>query len=357
MNPFLPLKKQTMKTGTLAITADSFRRYLIVATATALAAAMLVTTATAQGRHGGGDRGVNGGGNFGRSRPEQNRTPGNSNRGFGSSSERSIPGRDFNRGGNSSRGFDRNSSIDRGNNNRGFGRTNDIVRNEGTRDINRNSNGFPGRDRASLPNGGDRNISRGNNVNNRPGIQNRPADRGFGNRPSNRPVVGSYNRPAYRPYYGYNRRPVYDRYNPAWRYGYLPRRNSCFYSLPSTYFSISFGGIGYRYWDGVFYRPYNNLFTVIAPPIGIYIDVLPVGYRTVYVRDYPYYYYNGTYYDQRQSHYYVVSPPVGAVVESLPAGYETVVIDGETFYTADGAQYKPAIQQNGEIWYEVIKAN
>jgi hypothetical protein len=157
--------------------------------------------------------------------------------------------------------------------------------------------------------------------------------------------------------YGYNRKPVYNAYNPCWRYGYLPGRNSYFYSLPGSYFNISFGGIDYRYWDGVFYSPYNNLFTVIAPPIGIFINMLPVGYSRIYVHDYPYYYYNGTYYDQKGSDYYVVSPPVGAVVESLPAGYETVVIDGETFYTADGAQYKPVVQQNGEIWYEVIKAN
>ena len=33
------------------------------------------------------------------------------------------------------------------------------------------------------------------------------------------------------------------------------------------------------------------------------------------------------------------------------------VIDGETYYTIDGAQYKPVVQENGEIWYEVIKAN
>ena len=38
-------------------------------------------------------------------------------------------------------------------------------------------------------------------------------------------------------------------------------------------------------------------------------------------------------------------------------GKGEVVIDGETYYTADGAQYKPVVQENGEIWYEVIKAN
>ena len=164
-------------------------------------------------------------------------------------------------------------------------------------------------------------------------------------------------RPGYRPVYDYGRRPVYNRFDPCWKYNYLPRRNSYFYNIPSSYFSISFGGYNYRYWDGVFYRPFNNLFTVCAPPVGIYINVLPVGYSRIYVNDYPYYYYNGTYYDQRGSNYYVVSPPVGAIVESLPDGYETVVIDGETYYVVDGAQYKPVVVENGEIWYEVIKAN
>lgn len=164
-------------------------------------------------------------------------------------------------------------------------------------------------------------------------------------------------RPGNRPVYRYNYRPVYNAYNPCWRYSYLPARHSFYRSLPSVYFTINFGGFGYRYWDGVFYRPYNDLFSVCTPPIGIFINVLPVGYRTIYIRNYPYYYYNGTYYDQRGSDYYVVSPPVGAVVESLPDGYETVVIDGETYYTVDGAQYKPVVQDNGEIWYEVVKAN
>jgi hypothetical protein len=157
--------------------------------------------------------------------------------------------------------------------------------------------------------------------------------------------------------YGYNRTPVYNAYDPSWRYSYLPRRHSYYYSLPSSFISIHFGGIGYHYWDGVFYSPYNNLYTVIYPPIGIHINILPIGYRRIYVRNYPYYYYNGIYYDQRGNDYYVISPPLGAIVESLPDGYETVVINGETYYTIDGAQYMPVIQQNGEIWYEVIKAN
>ena len=52
----------------------------------------------------------------------------------------------------------------------------------------------------------------------------------------------------------------------------------------------------------------------------------------------------------------MVSPPVGAVVESLPDGYETVIIDNETYFSIDGALYQPVMQDNGEVWYEVIKA-
>ena len=96
---------------------------------------------------------------------------------------------------------------------------------------------------------------------------------------------------------------------------------------------------------------------VVAPPIGLFINVMPYGYRRIMVNNYPYYYYNGTYYQYRNSNYYVVSPPVGAVVESLPPGYQTLTIDGETYYTIDGAQYKPVVEDNGEIWYQVIKAN
>ncbi|MFC4262075.1 DUF6515 family protein [Ferruginibacter yonginensis] len=172
----------------------------------------------------------------------------------------------------------------------------------------------------------------------------------------NNTTVNVYNSPGN--YARYNL-PVYRAGNPNWRYGYLPRRNTYYSSLPANYVSINFGGGIFRYYNGIYYRPYNNYFTVIAPPIGIRIRVLPIGYRRIYVRNYPYYYFNGTYYDYDQpaNEYAVVAPPVGAIVESLPDGFETVTIDGETYYTADGAQYKPVVQDNGEIWYEVIKTN
>jgi len=209
------------------------------------------------------------------------------------------------------------------------------------------------------------------------GTATRPANNSF-NRSvnSNRLNNNAYNRPGNKINHGGNnysrgnmynsrrnnnfnnyRRPVYSAYNPNWRYAYAPRRNSIFNSLPSTYSNINFGGFGYRYFDGIYYRPYNNIFRVVAPPVGLFINTMPLGYRRIYVNNYPYYYYNGTYYDHRDKNYTVVSPPVGAVVESIPDGYETITLNGETYYLVDGAQYKPVAQENGEIWYEVIKAN
>ena len=157
-----------------------------------------------------------------------------------------------------------------------------------------------------------------------------------------------------------NYRPVYNAYNPSWRYNhyYFPRVNTIIDVFPYGYTSLNYGGYGYRYYNGIYYRPYLSSYIVCTPPFGIFINTLPFGYRRIYVNDYPYYYYNGTYYDETSTNNYkVVQPPLGAVVESIPEGYETLTIDGETFYKVDGVQYKPVVQENGEIWYQVIKVD
>ncbi len=179
-----------------------------------------------------------------------------------------------------------------------------------------------------------------------------------GNPPAARP--GNSDR-GYRPVRAARRpehywpRQTYSAYNPCWRYAHLPRRNTVVTNFYYPYQTIYFGGFGYRYCDGIFYQPFNSAFRVIAPPFGIRITILPFGYRSIFVNDYPYYYYNGTYYDDYEDGYRVVAPPVGAIVESIPDGYETITIDGETYYKVDNVQYKPVVQENGEIWYQVIK--
>ncbi|MEP6711474.1 MAG: DUF6515 family protein [Ferruginibacter sp.] len=202
-----------------------------------------------------------------------------------------------------------------------------------------------------------------NNITQRPG-QARPREIVHNNTTINRTNIyenrssnHAYGRPGYNSNY---RRPVYSANNPSLRYSgnNFYRRNSIVTSFPYGYQTINYGGYGYRYCQGNYYRPYNNSFIVVGAPIGIFINTLPFGYRRIVVRDNPYYYYNGTYYDQRaDNNYSVVAPPLGAVVESIPEGYETIVVDGQTYYNVDGVQYKPVVQDNGEIWYEVIKVN
>lgn len=182
----------------------------------------------------------------------------------------------------------------------------------------------------------------------------RPRNYGYANNNRNWRPARAYNVDHFR-YQSNYRRPVYSRYNPSWRYSYLPRWNSVVASFSFPFSTITFGGYNYRYCDGVFYRPYNNAYRVCAAPVGIYINILPLGYRRIIVDDYPYYYYNGNYYEDYDDGYRVIAPPVGAIVESIPEGYETIVIDGETYYKVDDVQYKPIINDDGEIWYQVIK--
>ncbi|MEO6547416.1 MAG: DUF6515 family protein [Ferruginibacter sp.] len=285
--------------------------------------------------------------------------PGAFDRSRGAQNQEILSNRQFNRGNQNRSEVNRFPAPDR---NTGMNRT---IPQNNNNTINGNSGSRPGNSFNRPGNNGrfgngNINSSR-NNAYNRPGNNYNQQNRPF-NRPGNNYNNNYNNNNRSNNYYngrGNNnyRRPSYSAYNPNWRYAYAPRRNSIYNSLPSSYFSVNFGGFGYRYYDGIFYRPYNNIFRVVAPPIGIYINVLPLGYSRIYVHDYPYYYYNGTYYDYRDDRYTVVSPPVGAIVESIPDGFETLVVDGETYYVADGAQYKPVVQENGEIWYEVIKAN
>jgi hypothetical protein len=67
----------------------------------------------------------------------------------------------------------------------------------------------------------------------------------------------------------------------------------------------------FYYSSGVWYAPRGPRFVVVAPPIGVFVPVLPYAYSTIYVRGLPYYYANDTYYvwRERERSYEVVSPP------------------------------------------------
>lgn len=148
--------------------------------------------------------------------------------------------------------------------------------------------------------------------------------------------------------YGYSRgypRNYYGGYYPYRAYGYN-----------RSFVSVNFGGIGYRYQSGYFYRPYGSSFQVVVPPIGIRIGTLPVGYRQMYVGPDPYYFYNGVYYRSMpdSEEYEVVAPPLGATVSSLPAGAKATVIDGMKYYELNGTYYQEEITSDNKLQYTVV---
>jgi hypothetical protein len=220
------------------------------------------------------------------------------------------------------------------------GRDNDNDRNRTYADRGRDNN-----DRNSWDNntrGG-----RDNNYGNRSGWDNR------GGRNNDRYDRRGYDDRRYR--YDNNNRRFDGRYgSPSWRYYNLPRRNSVIRVLPTSCLPVYYGGINYRYNNGIYYRPYGDTYRVAFPPIGLRINILPLDCQIYTFFGRPYHYYNGSYYRPIGNEYEVVPPPVGALVESIPDGYEQVIIDGETYYIVDGVQYK-AVVYEGEIWYEVIK--
>src|SRR4029077_137875 len=61
-------------------------------------------------------------------------------------------------------------------------------------------------------------------------------------------------------------------------------------------------------------------FVVVAPPLGVRIQVLPPFYSTVWVGSVPYYYAHDVYYVQNPHGYLVVDPPPSNIVMEQPPG-------------------------------------
>jgi len=146
------------------------------------------------------------------------------------------------------------------------------------------------------------------------------------------------------------------RYGHYRHYGYGPYRGQRVGYISGPRYVIPFGGISFHYSNGYYYRPYGSYFRVVAPPIGISINILPHGYRRVYVGRVPYYYYGGAYYrpGAGPDRYEVVDAPPGASVPELPNGAKVVVINEQKYYELDGTYYKEDIKDNEEIWYTVV---
>ena len=95
---------------------------------------------------------------------------------------------------------------------------------------------------------------------------------------------------------------------------YYPGRGYAVGVLPRERIVVNGGGGRFYYSGGVWYRPYGPRFVVVAPPLGLFVPVLPPFYTTVWFGGNPYYYANDTYYSWRPAtgQYEVVAPPDGS---------------------------------------------
>ena len=105
--------------------------------------------------------------------------------------------------------------------------------------------------------------------------------------------------------YGHNRA-----YPPA---GFSLRR------LPESAVVVRHSGMSYYFNDGIWYRHHGVNFSVVVPPIGLVVPVLPPFFSTVWFGGVPYYYANDTYYVSTATHdgYVVSTPPNGQTPKVL----------------------------------------
>jgi hypothetical protein len=104
-----------------------------------------------------------------------------------------------------------------------------------------------------------------------------------------------------------------------------PARGQYVRALPRDRRVVVHGGSRYYSHGGVWYRPSGARFTIVAPPIGLFVPFLPPFYSTIWVSRVPYYYANDVYYTHRGDGYVVVAPPAEQVSQAPPPAEEMFI--------------------------------
>ena len=97
-----------------------------------------------------------------------------------------------------------------------------------------------------------------------------------------------------------------------------PVRGQVIRELPRDRRVVVHGGTRYYFSGGIWYRPQGLRFSIIMPPVGLFLPFLPPYYATIWVRGVPYYYANEVYYAHRGDGYVVVEPPKEEVSQAPP---------------------------------------
>ena len=116
---------------------------------------------------------------------------------------------------------------------------------------------------------------------------------------------------------------------------YYPKRGHAVKELPHNYRVFNYRRSNYYFHDGIWYQPARIGFTIILPPVGLVLPLLPPFYTTIWVSGTPYYYADGVYYLWRADDrvYVVTDPPPEDKVAPEPATPDKLFIypkEGQT---------------------------
>lgn len=136
---------------------------------------------------------------------------------------------------------------------------------------------------------------------------------------------------------------------------YYPKRGYVAKSLPKGHLVVPYHKKRYYLYDGSWYLSSGASFSVVLPPVGLTVSVLPRHYTTIWVGSVPYYYAAGTYYNwlpERRSYVVVEPPPQQEVVEDRELPEQLFIYprqgQGEEQQSTDRYEcHRWAVQQTG----------
>lgn len=122
-----------------------------------------------------------------------------------------------------------------------------------------------------------------------------------------------------------------DRYNHG---RYYPPRGYVVRELPGGYHPYYWHGDRYFFAEGAWYAPGPTGFMVVRPPVGLFVNVLPPYYSTVWIGGAPYYYADDVYYrwDAGANGYDVVDAPPDADQPAPPPSPAAGPSTADNFY-------------------------
>ena len=125
--------------------------------------------------------------------------------------------------------------------------------------------------------------------------------------------------------------------------------------IPNSSQKITHKKSNYSLYKGKYYKTVEGRHILIAPPKGLRISRLPVGFIKINVGNMYYYHCEGVYYREVPDYnqFEVVEAPIGSLIYSLPQDAEVVIYNDKVYYEYHTVLYKKVETQQGEA-FEVI---